>query len=225
MRFPLFGAAHLAVIGGIPATAALAAWMGRRSARAANAVRIGLGLFLLIDELAWYVYIARSQGLQFPGGLPLDLSDFIVWSTILAALTRRRAFFEFSYFAGIAGAGMAVLTPDLSNARMSYELIHFFLAHGFSVVTVLALLWMHQARIGRGAMWRAFGMLNALALCLGIFDWRFGTNYMFLRDKPEAVSLLTYFGKWPVYIFAADALALGLFSLLAMYAKWYDART
>lgn len=215
-QFPLLSAAHLAIIAAIPALAALLAWLGRKSARASNAVRIGLGLFLLMVELVWYVYVLRQPGPLFPDVLPLQLSDFLVWSTILAALTRGRIFFEFSYFAGIAGSGMAVLTPDLWAQPLSYEAIHFFLAHGFIIVTVLAMLWMRAARIWRASMWRAFGILNAIALLDGIFDWRFGTNYMFLREKPGAVSLLSYFGPWPVYIFVADLVALGLFFLLAL---------
>jgi hypothetical integral membrane protein (TIGR02206 family) len=111
---------------------------------------------------------------------------------------------------------MAVLTPDLWAQPLSYEIVHFFLAHGVSIVTVLAMLWMRAASITRRSMWRAYALLNGLALVVGIFDPIFGANYMFLRAKPEAVSLLDWFGPWPIYIVVADLFALGLFYVLSL---------
>ena len=46
-------------------------------------------------------------------GLPLHLCDFSSASIILYFYTKRREFFLFAFFAGISGAGMAILTPDV----------------------------------------------------------------------------------------------------------------
>ena len=136
-------------------------------------------------------------GAHRDGRLPAQLCDFTLWLTVGATLWRVQWCFEFAYFGAIAGSGMAVLTPDLWAPLWSYPSIYFFLAHGGVIVAVLMPIWGKQARLRPGSVWKAFAVLNAIALVVGTFV------------------AAEFSGPWPVYILAGDALAQGLFVILA----------
>ena len=67
-----------------------------------------------------------------------------------------------------------------------------------------------------GCVWRVMLALTGYALGLGLFNWVFATNYMYLCRKPAGASLLDFLGPWPVYLVVGEVVAAMLFSLLAL---------
>jgi hypothetical integral membrane protein (TIGR02206 family) len=213
-NLPLLGPAHVAIVAAVPALAAALAWAARRRSALACPVRRTLGALLLTNELAWYVYQIHHGWLRFPAELPLQLCDLAVWLAAIAALSGSAWAFDLVWYWGLAGCGMAILTPDLWTPFPSYLAIAFFLSHGGVVVTILYSLWSMQARPRPGSLRRAFLALNAVAAAVAAFDAVFKTNYLYLRHKPSHASLLDLLGPWPLYVFLAEPLVLLLFWIL-----------
>ncbi len=164
--------------------------------------------------MVWWTYRLRQEGFRFPEGLPLQLSDLVIWLTIIALLANSLGAFEVAYYAGLTTAAMAVLTPDLWAPLASYPSIYFFLEHGGVIVALLTLVWGGMARPRPGSVWRALAATNLWAAAVGAFNAVFGTNYMYLCRKPAGASILDYLGPWPWYLVAGEAIAVALFWLL-----------
>jgi hypothetical integral membrane protein (TIGR02206 family) len=213
-NLPLAGPIHLAIIAAVPALAATLVFAARRRPAASRPIRYTLGAFLLLNEIVWYAYQIHHGYLRFPAQLPLQLCDFAVWLTALAALSPSAWCFDLVWYWGLFGAGMAILTPDLWTPFPSYLAIAFFLSHGGVLATILFLAWSGQSRPRPGSVRRAFIALNAVAAAVGVFDAVFRTNYLYLRQKPSHPSLLDLLGPWPLYILLAEPLVLLLFWIL-----------
>lgn len=138
---------------------------------------------------------------------------------MVACLTVKPWVVEFAYFAGLAGAGMALLTPDLWSPWPSYPAIYFFVAHGGIVTAVAVMVFGRICPLRAGAVWRAYGLLWCWAAVAGAFNFLAGTNYMYLCRKPASASALDVLGPWPMYLLAGGALALALFWLLWLPAR------
>ncbi len=121
---------------------------------------------------------------------------------------------EFAWFAGLAGAGMALLTPNPISPWPSYPAIYFFVAHGGIVICVAVVVLGGGWKIRRGGVWRSFGLLLMYAAAVGLIDLVSGSNYMFLMRKPDAASPLDAMGPWPWYLLSGAAAGLSLFWLL-----------
>jgi hypothetical integral membrane protein (TIGR02206 family) len=210
---PLFGFVHLCWLAGIAIAAILLPALCRIGRLSLRPARLALGCGLLGNELIWWTFRYSHEGVHLTN-LPLQLCDLTVWAAVVACLRPVSWIVEFTWFAGLAGAGMALLTPDLWSPWPSYPAIYFFVAHGGIVIAAAVLVFGRAAPIRRGAPWRAFGLLAAYAAAVGCFDRVSGANYMYLCRKPKNASLLDAFGPWPMYLFAGAAAALALFWLL-----------
>jgi hypothetical integral membrane protein (TIGR02206 family) len=195
------------------ALAAALSWICRTHETWVRPMRFALGYGIAANELVWWIFRYSREGIHL-NNLPLQLCDLTVWLTVLACLTLIPAVVECAYFAGVAGSGMAILTPNLWSSWPSYPAIYFFVAHGGVLVGSAVLTFGRIAVPRQGAIWRVFGILAVYAAVVGAFNAVFGSNYMYLCHKPGNPSLLDWLGPWPLYLVSSTVVALLLFWLL-----------
>jgi len=210
----LFGPAHLIILVTVPALAAAFAILQRRLPPGSAILRRVLGLLLLADATIYNGYLIAKDTPAFPNHLPLQLCDASVCLVILSLLFPNRTVFDLAYYVALAGASMALITPNLWEPFPSYGTVQFFVVHGSIVAGVLYLVWSGLARPRPGSVWVAMLGVNVYAACVGAFDAIFKTNYMYLRAKPANASLLDLLGPWPWYIAWGEIIALVIFQLL-----------
>ena len=206
-----FGPAHLAILAAVPLLARALATVARHRPPLARPIRLALASAIALDAVSWGAYGFARGWVRPPQGLPLELCDVSLAITAFALFSARPWALELAYFLGLAGSGMALLTPDVGPGL---GFAQFFASHGLVVSSVLFLAFAGELRPRPGAWWRAFLFVNVYAALVALFDARFGTNYMYLREKPQAASLLDLLGPWPFYVLAAEPVALALFIAL-----------
>lgn len=215
-NFHLFGPAHLSIIVSVPVCAVVLTWISHRKPSSARWIRFALATLLILNGLWWYWYRFRMMGVRLPQGLPFELCDISLWLTIYSLLKLHQRGFELAYYWGLGGAAMALLTPDLLAPLSSLSSINFFARHCGLIIGLLWLLWSGRLQ-PRKRSWRfAFISLNLYAAAVALFDFLFGTNYLYLRNKPASASLLDRMGAWPVYLLSGDILALVLFFVMSI---------
>ena len=102
---------------------------------AKNILLFGITLLMLINHGMDFFregYVLNDWRL----GLPLHLCDFSSAAIILYFMTKKRDFFLFAFFAGISGAGMAILTPDVLYAFPDVDYVRHMIGHSMILLGV-----------------------------------------------------------------------------------------
>jgi hypothetical integral membrane protein (TIGR02206 family) len=174
------------------------------------------GALLAAWFLAYPVVVLLRGSYELDFDLPLHLTDAATVVAVIALWSRLPLAFELTWFWGLTASLQAILTPDLGTDDRfpSFFYWHYFVTHGGVVVAAVFLAFGLEMSARPGAVRRVFLATAAWAGVAAIGNALTGGNYMFLREKPEAATLLDYMGPWPWYILAATVVAVALFELL-----------
>jgi hypothetical integral membrane protein (TIGR02206 family) len=208
--------------------AAFSVWAPRRhGGRWVETFSRLLALAILAGWVGEYVAEGADGTWSAQYGLPLQLTDAVSATAILALWTRRALLVELTYFWALTASLQATLTPDLGQRFPSVYYFTYFTYHIGAVVAACLMVFGCRLYPRRLAAWRAFAATLCFAAIAGIGDVITGGNYMYLRSKPAHHSLLNVLGPWPWYIASAAAVALAMLLVLGLVAdaaRWADRR-
>jgi hypothetical integral membrane protein (TIGR02206 family) len=210
-----FSDPHLAALAVLVIATTASVWVAR-TARTPVVVAVARTLALLIAA-GWageYIVDLVNGTWSVKYDLPLQLTDAVSLTAILALWTRRQLLVELLYFWALTASLQATLTPDLGQSFPSIYYFTYFDYHVWAVVAAFMLVFGCEQYPRPRAAWRAFAMTLAFAAISGAADLITGGNYMYLRTRPQHGSLLSLLGPWPWYI--GGAALVGLVMLLAL---------
>ena len=212
--FRLFGPDHWAALAAVGCVGALLCVASRRGPGAARAVRLALAALLLLLTALSLALAARERPLTVWDFLPLELCDAAIFLAAFALLTLNRAACELLWLWAGGATTLAMITPDLAWGAPDWGFYSFFALHGSVVISAAVPPLGLGVRPRRGPPGRALLATNAYAALVAAVDVASGRNFLDLRAKPDAWTVLDWLGPWPVYLLACEILAAALFSLL-----------
>lgn len=193
-----------------------------------SSFRLSLATLLILQEISYHLWNIYIDEWTLQKMLPLHVCSAFVWLSAVMLVTGNRRIYEFTFFLGLSGALQAVLTPDIADYGFPhYRFFHVFISHGAIIIAALYMTIVEGYR----PTWRSFGRvflwLNVYAVAVFFINILIGSNYMYVRHKPETASLLDVLGPWPIYIFVGEAVALVMFFILYLpfaLSDWRMAR-
>lgn len=213
--FELFGAGHLLSIAIIASVVAFLIWGWKNPSATSkrNARLIMLGVFLVI-EISWHTWNVYNGTWTIQKHLPLHACSVSAWCSILVLITRSYRIYEIVFFIGLAGATQTVLTPDAGIYGLPhFRAIQTLAAHGMIIIVMTFMTVIEGYRPTWLSVWKALFAANIYMVFVTGVNMLIGSNYMYTLGKPASASILDMMGPWPWYLFWAEFLALGLFSI------------
>jgi len=187
-------------------------------------LKICLIASLFLSELTFQLWYLIKGEWTIETNLPFQLCSMSIYLCVIMLLTKSYRLFEVTYFASMAGALIAMITPELFYGFPHIRYFQFFIAHAAIILSAFYMIWMERFHVRFTSVLRAFISLNAIAVVVYFIDRVTGANYMFLAHKPYNLSPIDYLGPYPWYLLSLEFVAFFVFLLLYLPFFLYNKR-
>ncbi|MGD0189532.1 MAG: TIGR02206 family membrane protein [Rhizomicrobium sp.] len=216
--FVFMGASHLTAIALTLAAPLALALVTRLNETCEKQIRYGLAALLALNWLGWMLLIYEKGWLGIGNEIPLNLCDWATVATFVALVRPTQKTYELAYFWALCGTLQALITPDCVYDFPDAQFTLFFVYHGGIIAAVIYMTLGMRMRPYLMSIVRVTGWTLLYGATAGLADWILGTNYGFLRAKPDHLTLLDYMSPWPWYL--PELLVAGILFMLFWYAPF-----
>jgi len=190
------------------------------SEKAKKNLAYGIIFFILINQ-GMDLYREGYLSGNWKLGLPLHLCDFSSFSILIYLLTKKREFFLFAFFFGIAGGGMSILTPDVEYGfpyvpYIQNQIGHMMIILGVSYAMILDNQRPHLKDVHRVLIFGTFllGFMYVINNLLGE-----PANYWFIMEKPIGDNVTAFMRPAPFHMI--DIYLLAVIVCYLIYMPYY----
>ena len=219
VELDVLGLSHiLTVILSISSIILIPKYLKDTSFKVKNSFKYLIIFLLLINQIMDFYREGIAIG-RWQEGLPLHLCDFSTMAIILFFLTKKRDFFVFAFFFGIAGGGMSILTPDTVYGFPYIGYIQSQIGHTMILMGVTYAMIIDKQRPYLIDVPKALFYASVLLLFTYFMNYILGTNYWFLAEKPIGDNITSFMRPEPFHII--DLYIAVIVICYAIYLPYY----
>ncbi len=183
---------------------------------------------ILIISIITLILINQGMDLYREGymqewklGLPLHLCDFSSASIIIYFFTKKREFFLFAFFAGISGAGMAILTPDVTYNFPHIDYIRHMIGHSMILLGVSYAMIIDNQRPQLGDVHKVLFVLSIFLFLMYPINYLLGSpaNYWYVIEKPPGLNVTGFMRDAPFHMI--DIYILAVIVCYSIYLPYF----
>ena len=177
-------------------------------------LKLCIASLMFFEEIfnQWYMFYLGIWDLST--SLPIHMCGITGILSGVMLIKNKQIGFEFIAMPGMAGAIHALLTPLLNHGGDTYQVINYYVGHSGIIIVALYLAIVEGYRIRKNSWVSVFIMVQILFVIIGIVNWVFSANYMYLSNAPVVNNPLIV-GEWPWYILFFEI--AGLLHVLVLY--------
>lgn len=180
-----------------------------RSEYAKKTLSYAIIFFILINQ-GMDLYREGYLSGNWKLGLPLHLCDFSSFSILIYLLTKKREFFLFAFFFGIAGGGMSILTPDVEYGFPYVPYIQNQIGHMMIILGVTYAMILDNQRPYLKDVHRVLIFGTFLLGVMYVVNYLLGApaNYWFIMEKPIGDNVTAFMRPAPFHMIDIYLLAI-----------------